>query len=84
MDHIREHGKLAPTKDEIIKVIEKPDRIVAGADGELLAIVASERGWHIVVAYREGNDGSDCQGFVITAWKTTKMNDLNQREQIWP
>lgn len=78
------HPELRNMKSQVLSAIEKPQRVVAGADVEFLAVIDLGKGWFLIVAFIEGNDGADCEGFVTTAFKTTKMNAINRRDQIWP
>jgi hypothetical protein len=75
-----EHGELAELQDEVLETIAQPNRILVGEDGELLAVREHETGRFLVVVYRE----SENDGFVITAFLTSKINALNRRKQIWP
>ena len=53
---------------------------VEGVKGELLAVQKIHTGKHLVVVYRIiENDG-----FIITAFITSKTKSLNRRNQIWP
>ena len=53
---------------------------MAGGAGELLAVREISPGMNLVVVYRELED----DGFIITAFVTSKMRSLNRRNQIWP
>lgn len=54
--------------------------IVAGEAGELLAVREHEPGKWLVVVYRELNG----DGFIITAFETSRIARLRRRRQIWP
>jgi hypothetical protein len=75
-----EHGELAELQEEVLETIAQPNRILVGEDRELLAVREHETGRFLVVVYRE----SENDGFVITAFLTSKINALNRRKQIWP
>ncbi len=75
-----EHCELAGMRLEVLEAIEKPSRILAGGEGELLAIQETEKGKFLVVVYRELNNG----GFIITAFLARRIKSLNRRKQIWP
>lgn len=64
----------------MLETIFQPERILAGGEGELLAVRELEQGKHLVVVYRE--HASD--GFVITAFMTSKARSLAKRRQLWP
>jgi hypothetical protein len=53
---------------------------LAGGAGELLAVREVSPAMNLVVVYRELED----DGFIITAFVTSKMRSLNRRNQIWP
>jgi hypothetical protein len=75
-----EHCELAGWRLEVLETIVTPQRILAGGAGELLAVSERSQGKHLVVVYREFEE----DGFIITAFLTTKTNSLNRRKQIWP
>ena len=57
-----------------------PDAIYEGSSGELLAIKKIQSGKYIVVAYKEV---SKTDGFVITAFLTSKMRQFERRKKVW-
>ena len=75
-----EHAELAGHRLEVLEAIAEPERIVAGNEGELLAIRTQQDGKIMVVVYREVSD----DGFVITAFITRRVASLNRRTQVWP
>lgn len=77
---LEEHGELAQMQQQILDTVIKPDRLLAGGAGELLAIREIEPGKWLVVVYRENND----DGFIITAFLTRREQSLNRRKQLWP
>ena len=77
---VEEHCELAGMRLEVLETVKSPSRIMAGGAGEYLAVREISDGMHLVVVYRElKNDG-----FIITAFKTSKTETLNRRDQIWP
>ena len=63
-----------------VEAIAQPNRILEGGDGEFLAVRQQESERFLIVVYRElGQDG-----FIITAFLTSKINALSRRRQIWP
>lgn len=81
-DHILgQHGELADLRPDIMDAVGNPERVLDGGAGELLAVRRNERGQWLVVAYRE-LDGDD--GFIITAFLTSRAAWLQNRRQIWP
>jgi hypothetical protein len=75
-----EHCELAGLRLEVLETIANPSRILAGHRDELLALREVSPGKHLVVVYRElENDG-----FVVTAFLTTRTKSLDRRVQVWP
>ncbi len=59
----------------------QPERILAWRrDGELIAVREIQQGKHLIVVYPEHAD----DGFVITAFITSKARSLAKRRQVWP
>lgn len=79
--HIVEgHNELADQRTEVLETVRHPEIVVAGGAGELLAIRESEPGKWLVVVYRE----LDGDGFIITAFITSRTAPLRRRRQVWP
>ena len=78
---VEEHAELAGRREELLETISEAARVLAGRHGELLAVRALESDRAFVVVYRET---STEDGFVITAFLTTRMGSLDRREQVWP
>jgi hypothetical protein len=77
---IEEHGEVADLRQEVLQTVAEPERIVKGKAGELLALGKLETGKSLIVVYRElVNDG-----FVITAFSTSKLRSFEKRKQVWP
>ena len=74
-----EHSELAGLRLEVIETIENPSRILMGGKDELLAVRELSGGKHLVVVYRE----LQSDGFVVTAFLTSKTKSLNRRTPIW-
>ena len=75
-----EHCELAGLRAEVVETVLKPERILLGGDGELIAVRELEERKHIVVVYRE--EVGD--GFIITAFVTRRARSLSKRRQVWP
>ena len=76
-----EHCELAGMRRDVLEAVWRPERVVAGTAGELLAIRMVDAGKALVVIYKEV---SSRDGFVITAFLTTRLARLEQRKQVWP
>jgi hypothetical protein len=77
---VEEHCELAGMRLEVLETVSCPLRILVGGAGELLAVREVSPAMNLVVVYRELED----DGFIITAFVTSKMRSLNRRNQIWP
>ncbi|MFO7682482.1 MAG: hypothetical protein R6X34_20790 [Chloroflexota bacterium] len=77
---VEEHSELADLQAEILSTLAKPERILAGNAGELLAASEINKDKWLVVVYKETNGG----GFVITAFFTKRRHSLDRRKQVWP
>ena len=75
-----EHCELAGMRPEILETVADPTRILAGNEGELLAVRDVSSGKHLVVVYREQEE----DGFIITAFMTTRSKSLDRRTKLWP
>ncbi|MBX3066888.1 MAG: hypothetical protein KF726_28165 [Anaerolineae bacterium] len=80
-EHIMiEHGELSELRDQVLSTISEPERIFVGSLDELMAIREIESGKWLVVVYRE----LESDGFVITAFVTRRIRQLERRKQVWP
>lgn len=75
-----EHCELAGMRLEILETVAAPTRIFAGKHGELLAARDMESGKILVAVYKE----SPTDGFIITAFLTSRTKSLLRRKQLWP
>jgi hypothetical protein len=75
-----EHGELAHSRKEVLETVSNPERVLAGGEGEMLAIREIAPGKFLVVVYRE----LEHDGFVITAFLTRRIRSLAKRKQLWP
>ncbi len=77
---VEEHCELAGMRLDVVETVSCPSRILAGGADELLAVREVSPGTNLVVVYREFEE----DGFIITAFITSKTKSLNRRNQIWP
>jgi hypothetical protein len=77
---IEEHSELAGMRLDVLDAIVNPSRILMGGAGELLAVREMPFSRHLIVVYRELQQ----DGFIITAFITSKVRSLDRRTQLWP
>ncbi len=76
---IENHDDLAGYYDLVLNTIEEPDYIVKGYTEAFVALKRMERRKFLAVIYKEV---SKADGFVITAYFTTKIN-LKREVLLW-
>lgn len=76
-----EHCELAGYFPHVLEAIQHPEAVWEGSAGELLAATETEPGKHLVVVYREE---TSADGFVITAFLTRRLRQLEKRRRLWP
>jgi hypothetical protein len=76
-----EHSEMAGYYFDVLETVEDPEAIYKGRSGECIAVREVDRGKHIVVVYKELNQED---GFIITAFLTRRMKQLERRQRIWP
>ena len=76
---ITEQAELAEMREQVSDTIAAPQRLLAGNEGELLAVREVEVGKWLVVVYRE----LEGDGFVITAFLTRRHRSLDKRKVLW-
>ncbi|MGF1525126.1 MAG: hypothetical protein ACFBSF_22600 [Leptolyngbyaceae cyanobacterium] len=77
---VNRHSILTDKQQLVLETLSRPDRILAGNEGALMAVKQLEPDRWLVVVYREEEE----DGFVITAFPTRRINSLNRRQQLWP
>jgi hypothetical protein len=77
---IEEHCELAGMRLEVLDTVANPSRVLAGGAKEILALREISPGKYLVVVYREFKD----DGFIITAFATSRTQSLDRRKQLWP
>lgn len=78
---VEEHSELAGMREEVLNAVEEADRVLAAREGALLAVRHFDESKAFVVVYREVTDRD---GFIITAFLTSRLTRLDRREQLWP
>ena len=65
-------------REKILSSVEKPDRVLQGYAGALIAVLSVARHKYLHVVYREVSSND---GFIITAFVSPKVN---KRLSVWP
>jgi len=79
--HITEsHTEMAGLYSDVLEAVEDPDAIYKGESGELLAVRELQTDKYMVVVYKEV---SREDGFIITAFLTRRLKQLERRSKIW-
>jgi len=76
-----EHSEMAGYYFEVLETLQEPGVIYKGNAGELLATKEIEPGKYLVVVHKEI---SKDEGFVITAFLTKRVKQIERRIRIWP
>ena len=76
------HPELADYYVDVRQTLEMPDAVYLGSRGEFLAarILPDSNGKNLIVVYREV---STEDGFVITAYMSSKLHELQKRAIVW-
>lgn len=78
---VGEHPELEGLRQEVLVTVSEPEKVLAGSRGELLAVKQVAPGKYLVAVYKE--TGPD-DGFIITAFLTRKIGQLEKRVVVWP
>ena len=76
-----EHSEMAGYYFEVLESLQDPEAIYEGKAGELLAVKEIEPGKYMIVVYKEV---SREDGFVITAFLTRRIKQIERRTKRWP
>jgi hypothetical protein len=74
-----EHCEMAGLRPDVLETVAQPELVLAGGEGELLAVRELSPGKYLVVVYRELAD----DGFIITSFLTSRLKALQRRRQLW-
>lgn len=77
---VEHHDDLAGYYHAVLETVRGPDGVYEGDGGELLAVSKRFGSRALVVVYREL---SRSDGFVITAFFTTRMKQFERRRLVW-
>ena len=76
-----EHSEMAGYYYDVLEILEEPEAVYDGKEGELLAVREIEGGKYLAVVYKEV---SSADGFVITAFLTRRIAQIARRTKKWP
>lgn len=79
---VEEHCELAGMQYDVMQTVAAPDKIYEGNAGEYLAVKRINDDKLLVVVYKESVEEND--GFVITAFITSRTQRLSRRKILWP
>lgn len=77
---VENHDELAGLAYEVLTAVAEPDFITKGWQDELLAVRRINRKYLVVVYKELGRE----DGFIITAFITTKIHQIKRRKILWP
>lgn len=77
---VEHHDDLAGYYHAVLETVRTPDEVYEGDASELLAVSRRPGRHALVVVYRELSAG---EGFVITAFFTTRMRRIETRRLVW-
>jgi len=80
MHIVEHHDDLAGHYHDVLETVRDHDAVYDGDGGELLALSSRHAPGCLVVAYRET---SRTDGFVITAFFTTRLRQIERRRLAW-
>lgn len=78
--HIVEgHPEMAGYLNDVVLTVASPDVVFKGGNNELLTSIYIRTNKALVVVYKE----EERDGFIITAFFTSKMEQFLKREMVW-
>ncbi|MBN2543307.1 hypothetical protein JXI42_10620 [bacterium] len=78
---VENHDDMAGYYFDVLEVVSSPNWILEGEEGELWAMKLISNNKAIIVIYREFKKQND--GFIITAFFTTKIKKFLKRKILW-
>ena len=75
---VENHNDLAGYYDQVLATVEKPDLIVQGYRGALIALKGVAKGRYLAVVYKEL---SPKDGFILSAYFTRRPD---KSKKVWP
>ena len=65
--------------EDVLLAIHRPETVYAGKAGESIAVKPYDTGLWLVAVYIDQQDG-----FVVTAFLTSRRSYFDRRLQLWP
>ena len=81
MHIVENHDEMAGYYFDVLETVSNPELIFQGQEDELWAVKYVSKNKVLLVIYKESKQEND--GFIITAFFTTKINKLLKRRIIW-
>jgi len=78
---IEEHSEMAGYYFEVLETVQEPGAIYEGKAEELVAAKKIDPRKYLIVVYKEV---SQEDGFIITAFLTTRIRQIERRRKLWP
>ncbi|MFQ5706647.1 MAG: hypothetical protein ACE5HO_04310 [bacterium] len=78
---VENHDDMAGYYFDVLETVATPERILQGNEDELWAVKLISAKKAMLVIYKESQQKKD--GFIITAFFTTKINKLSKRRILW-
>lgn len=78
---VENHNDMAGYYYEVLETVENPRWIFEGDEDDLWAVKLISEKKALLVIYKESKEQND--GFIITAFLTTKLNKLLKRKILW-
>lgn len=75
---VANHNDLSGHYESVVETVERPDLVISGYGGTLIALKGVGKGRYLGVIYKEV---SAEDGFIISAYFTSK---IERRKKIWP
>ena len=78
---VENHNDIAGYYYDVLETVTKPMWVLEGDEDELWAVKLISKKKAFLIIYKESKEFND--GFVITAFFTTKIKKLLKRRKIW-
>jgi hypothetical protein len=76
---VERHEELAGHLEDVLEVVTQPEAVYEGSYGESLAVKAYDTGIWLVAVYIDETDG-----FIVTAFLTSRRKYFEGRHKLWP